>query len=273
METIKNKNIIPVSTILLIVTCFPYLTFINTNFDSQPWMLLISVVIFCLLFMSKDPLSMPIPLFALFLVMLYAICIYLINSNLNSGLRSLAGYFSLFFITFASYRSAGKLKAKYFKYIVFVWFLVGVIQYFIDKRFGAFLLPRLSTSDTRGITSLSVEPSALCVVSLFFIIISDFLYAKEKFKRKTYFIIITMLLTLIVISYSALGFIFVGIYFFSKLIAQLAYKGVFKSIPKLTFFIFVPTFVFYLYSAVDSLRYSRAGLLINSFLKNPIDLL
>ena len=117
------------SNILLFLVLFPYLSLIQTPFDTQPPAVIFSVLIFSILLIRKDDdLPFPFPLWALFLIFLYALGIYFINSNYYYGMRSLVGYASVFFITFASYKTFKYINIKIYFLSIFIWCFFGTIQ-------------------------------------------------------------------------------------------------------------------------------------------------
>jgi hypothetical protein len=262
------------SNILLFLVLFPYLSLIQTPFDTQPSAVIFSILIFLILLIRKDnDLSFPFPLWTLFLIFLYASCIYLINSDCNYGLRSLAGYASVFFVTFASYKTFKYISIKIYFFFIYIWLFFGVAQLLFNKNFGRWLVPRMTTSVERGVTSLAVEPSYYATVCIFALILNELFYRNAKYNRKLYYIVMCILVFQIIISFSGLGFLFLIVFFFSKCISLIFFdRGIKRS---RVFFpsIIIPLFIIFLFLYLPALQNTRAGILLRSGLKGPMTLL
>ncbi|MBA7518375.1 hypothetical protein ES705_10445 [subsurface metagenome] len=262
------------SNILLFLVLFPYLSLIQTPFDTQPSAVIFSILIFSIFLIKKDNnLSFPFPLWALFLIFLYALGIYFINSNYYYGMRSLVGYASVFFITFASYKTFKYSNIKIYIFSINIWLLFGVVQLLFNKNFGRWFVPRMSTSATRRVTSLAVEPSYYATFCIFALILNELFYRNAKYNRKVYYIIMCILVFQMIITFSGSGFLFLLVFFFSKCISSIFFdQGIkrYKILFSSTIILFLIIFLF-LY--LPALQYSRAGLLLKNALKDPIALL
>lgn len=265
------------SNILLFLVLFPYLSLIQTPFDTQPFAVIFSILIFSILLIRKDNnLSFPFPLWALFLIFLYASCIYLINSHYNTGLRSLVGYASVFFIALASYKTFKYINIKIYFLSIFIWCFFGTIQLLFNKGFGIWLVSNRPTfwSTTRGVTSLAVEPSYYAVICIFALILNELFYISAKYNSKLYYIIMCTLVFQIIISFSGSGFLFLLVFFFSKCISLIIFnRGVIKR--KRVFFssIIIPLLVILLFLYLPALQDKRATILLRGALQDPITLL
>ena len=262
------------SNILLLLVLFPYLSLVQTPFDTQPFAVIFSILIFSILLIKKDnDLSFPFPLWALFLIFLYALGIYFINSNYYYGMRSLAGYASVFFITFASYKTFKYINIKIYFLSIFVWLFFGVVQLLFNKYFGSWLVPRMSTSVGRGVTSLAVEPSYYATVCIFALILNELFYRKVKYNRKVYYIVMFALVFQIIISFSGLGFLFLTVFFFLKCISLIIFDRGIKRYQPLFYSIIILLFIFLIFQYLPVLQHSRAGILLRRGLDDPITLL
>lgn len=148
---------------------FPYVSPVPTPYDTQPWALALSLLILTM-FLGSGRFLLPCPLWALLISFIYAALIFSFNRGPMLGaLRSLVGYASVFCIAGAAYLTARWLRPKVFVGAVLIWALVGFIQLTVYKEFGQQLVPRLSTSAERGVTSLAVEPSYYAITAVFFL--------------------------------------------------------------------------------------------------------
>ena len=218
------------SNILFLLVAFPYISLISTPFDVQPFALILSILFLLLLLTEGNNLSFPRPLGLIFFIFLYAACLYLFRSNYNYGLRSLAGYASVFFIALASYKTFRYVSLKTFYFTVFVWGFFGIVQLLFEKTFGNWLLPRMSTSVTRGITSLAPEPSFYAIICLFLLILNEIFHKDTEHSGKIYFVIMFVLLFQMVISLSGVGILCIFVFFFVKYLSTLVFN---RSIKKL----------------------------------------
>ena len=161
-------------TLLILSSFFPFIQIIPIGTDSQPYALMISMIIFPFYFNRKINLS----LFSLLIIAVFSIIILFI-SNIDFGsIRSLINYISLFIISYVTYKSlkfTNGLNYKIFKNIVYTWFTIGTIKTFIYSNFLSFLLPRGNSEDTiesgRGVVCLAPEPTFYGIICVLFIML------------------------------------------------------------------------------------------------------
>ncbi len=247
--------------LLYVFTFFPYLKIIPLPTDTQPYALIISMIIvfFYLLKNKKIHYKFFITLLFVFLAFL----VFLIDINMTS-LRSMAGYLSLFFIQYAFYllikREKG-IRKNFIKISMNIWFIVGFIQSYIKKDFLSFLIADMRTTSNRGVTSLAPEPTFYAIVILFFIIIISIFF---EGKEKNYYTI-NGLIQIILFSKSTMILLFVLIYFALKIITKLKIKYV-------IYFVLIMLVIFSalnIYSEYfENIRYYQMFKLI---LKNPFN--
>jgi len=247
------------SNILLFLVLFPYLSLIRTPFDTLPFAVIFSILIFSIFLIKKDDnLSFPFPLWTLFLIFLYALGIYFINSDYYYGMRSLTGYASVFFITLASYNTFKYINVKNYIFSIYIWLFFGIAQLLFNKNFGRWLVPRMSTSVERGVTSLAVEPSYYATVCIFALILNELFYRNAKYNRKLYYILMCILVFQIIISFSGLGFLFLLVFFFSKCISLIFFNRGIKRNQVFFPSIIIPLFIIFLF--LYCLHYKIRGL-------------
>jgi len=262
------------SNILLFLVLFPYLSLIRTPFDTLPFAVIFSILIFSIFLIKKDDnLSFPFPLWTLFLIFLYALGIYFINSDYYYGMRSLTGYASVFFITLASYNTFKYINVKNYIFSIYIWLFFGIAQLLFNKNFGRWLVPRMSTSVERGVTSLAVEPSYYATVCIFALILNELFYRNAKYNRKLYYILMCILVFQIIISFSGLGFLFLLVFFFSKCISLIFFNRGIKRNQIFFPSIIIPLFIIFLFLYLPALQNTRAGILLRSGLRGPTTLL
>ena len=164
--------------ILLYVTCFfPFVEIVYIGSDTQPYGALVSlfvvIIYICHNFKvtSKGYLIMAligILVGASALVSLFRISVYMV-------FRSYFGYFSMIVIplaVFFSMKKNGGMNDTLVKACIWIWFLVGAIQKYVNPTFGYVLLSRHTTNAQRGTVSLASEPSAYGYMCLFMILLA-----------------------------------------------------------------------------------------------------
>lgn len=189
-----NKIIYDLIIFSFQISCFfPYVRLLPFNYDNQPNALLLGSFI-CILNIKRTILY---DLGLLLIVFIFAIICFLFTSPNFDGIRILLNYSSLFIIANATYISLSYTKYlsyKLFKFTIYTWFFVGLIQLAITPSFMEFLLYRsdnsLNLSTGRGVDSLAVEPTFYGIICILLFIIN---YINFK-NRKSYKILAILLL-------------------------------------------------------------------------------
>ena len=252
------KKIYLIETILYFLIFFPYLPSFLPNVYLAPYALILTTIIF---FLIKEKI-LPNELITLFFLFLLSL-ILLVNGFDFNTLRILAGYLSIFVIACSTYfilRMTKRINNNLIYNLFILWFIVGLIQYFINPEFmSSFVVQMKSTSD-RGVTGLAPEPSYYASVMLFFTIIS---YINNHKLKQT---ILLSIISIIIISASSTGLIvllgFLTLYFLIFLFKKRILKIIFISI---IFFLIT-------YLNFDSLSGTRIHKLVKSTLKSPVEL-
>ncbi|AKG74355.1 hypothetical protein [Salinicoccus halodurans] len=259
------KNILAV--LLFFACAFPYISLIDTPFDTQPYALMLSTLIVILFFFAEKQVrvSRYIVLYGFFA--LYATLIFMFSHPSLDGIRSLVGYVSVFVIAFGSYLTFKYVKSRTLNIVIISWFLFGLIQLVISKDFGSSILPRLSTSESRGITSLAVEPSFYSIMCLFFFLYNDYFKSAGKLSNKKYWFNNSLLIIQIFISQAAIGVMILVFYLVLRAVSKGEFFKAFASIlgvfTTLTFFIWIVL-------SNHSLLTTRAGSLIYMTVHDPM---
>lgn len=255
---------------LFVACCFPYISLIDTPFDTQPYAIILATLIIVLFYLYKKDLGIPKMLLPFMLILAYSITLFLLAESISMGLRSIVGYASVPLIAWASFATFKYIKGKYFILVVVTWLLFGIVQLLIAKDFGSFILPRLSTSDTRGITSLATEPSFYAITCLFFFVLNDLFYSRKEYSKKTYLFVFALLCIQMLLSRAGVGIALFFVYLIAKMVSQ----GDIKRILKQTVVLISLSVVFFLlFTNIETLKFSRLGSLLTTALENPTTLL
>lgn len=261
------------ANILFLLSAFPYLSPVNFGIDTQPYALIFSILIAYLALADRSVLDIPGTLVWLLLIFFYASCLFAFSPDkLNAG-KSLAGYATLFFVTYASYRSVKNVQIKWFNLSVYLWLFFGVAQVVIGRHFGSFLLPRMTTSDTRGVTSLAVEPSYYAIICVFLLVLNDAFQAIGKQEKKQHLRIMLLLILQMLITFSGIGFLFLMIYLMGNTLAIVVREGLVKRAPRLLLLGLLALIAFASFTMIPALEYSRAGRILEGMSGNTTGLL
>ena len=224
---------------LLIVFCFfPFLNILRLPIDSQPNALVLS---FLILFINYRTIIYHLPTNLLYLIIIFLVAtIVLFFSNYTFvTFTSYISYLSLCFIPLAVYISLKKINGlsfDFFKKVILIWGLVGLIQRIYNPEFLKFLQYRGNGSAMmgRGVNSLAPEPTYYGTVIALFIVI---FVINNFFEKKNIIWFILLLFQLFIFSISstiiAVFFITSCIYVFVNLF-RINFKNKFFYI---TFFI------------------------------------
>jgi len=207
----QKPDYIYVSFIAII--CFPFIViFPLLDTDLQP-----NALVFCLLLfvylISQKKISFDKSQLVLLFTMFGAIVVIPINDSIAEAIRSMSNYISISIISIISFYFFKKygMNESIIKVCILIWFFVGAVQSFINPVFLTSLLRVARTSETRGVTSLSAEPSFYAVVLFFFLF-----FVKDFSKHKIFFFILIVLQVLF-FAQAALGalllFLFFAMYF------------------------------------------------------------
>ncbi len=241
--------------LFFIFTFFPFVSIINLGTDMQPYGLVIAII---LLFSFKNTTFINVQIY-LFLIFIFSIFIFL-GSGINfASSRSLFNYMQLFFVSFVGYQilKTERINFEFFlKSTIVIWFLVGLIQTFINKTFLTFLIrdPRL-LGETRGVVSLAAEPTFYGIVLLFFML---FLF-HTNYKNKTFFVFICII-GIIFFAKSSMVFLFLIIMIFFYFLTH------FNIISVLYMFVFLTLVPFLIFEFMEE---SRIAHLITQFSNQP----
>lgn len=197
---------------------FPFLFPLNfLPTDTQPYALILGIMI-CLIKWLRDRklyCHKEVYVFAfLFAIAIIIGLLSVFNTSLVGIFRAWATYFSIFFITkvLEYYDVHNGKRELLYKIYILIWFLVGLIQFFIDRQFMTDIISgsRISLSGYRGCISLASEPSFLGVQCYYFLYITKFFT-----KNKTLFYVLNIILG-VIFAQSFVGILFITTFFIQE---------------------------------------------------------
>lgn len=246
----------PLYLIFLCFVFFPYIAFINFNTDLQPYAFLLSAVLFLTFIFRVTRVE-----FYLLIILIVSVLVLFISPITFNSIRSFTNYFSLFFISFVSFRVLRSERFSLNKIVVstlIVWFIVSLIQQIYSESFLTSLVSEARTTANRGVTGLAVEPTALGIVFIFYIIY--LLHQKIKYKQ---LLIIMCIIGIIFLAKSSMAVLFLLILFMCYIIFCFNFR------------VFIPVVILSLsgVSAISLMTGSRLKNIFFALINNPMDLL
>jgi hypothetical protein len=179
----NNKKTSLISIVFYILIFFPYLKVIPLNTDTQPGALIFStIIIFIYLILLRKKL--PLKILLIIVVAVAAVVIFVINPSANA-MRVMLGYLSLPIISLGSYFIISKdngVNTKIIKTIIWIWFLIGMVQIIFNPNFGTIFVSDMRTTIDRGVTSLAAEPTYFGQMMYFLIFFVLIFFRKRKDK-------------------------------------------------------------------------------------------
>jgi hypothetical protein len=267
LSTVKI-NIVDLKYWALLFFCFfPYLNLLRLGTDTQPNALIFALYIF-LININK---AIPKNHLVTFTVFFISVFILLISGFSVSSILSFSNYCSILIVPIAVYFSLKKfngLSYKFFKYCIYTWLIVGLIQRFIASTFLTFLLSRSSgialdsSLNTRGVVALAPEPTYYGSTVLLFLII----YLLNFYEKKDYKLLFILLFQLVFLSLSSTS-IFVLIASGFLLVFLQSFKAKFKTLLYTFLGVFFLTFSLYLLGPLYS--NTRIYNILNVVISNP----
>ena len=229
--------------------------------DTQPNALLVATLVF--LVGRRVPL--PFPVWTLLVLVTGALVLFMTGGVTIDGVRSLLGYTSIFIVAAATLMLAAsdiRLSDKLLDNSVYIWAFVGAVQLLLWHPFMTFLVRASRTTEARGVTSLSNEPSLYATTMIFFIL---FYFMR---RREQSFPVFLCIVQIILFSQSALGVLFVimmlGLYVLLRFSAPAAIIAVMAILALL--------FVLFMYGG-DLLAGTRIGGLLMALKDAPLRIL
>lgn len=210
----SNTRKVNIERLAEAVFCFTvFFAFLCPGFsfgtDIQPYALIFAVVVIFLNFRSRIPKSF-VELSVLFLSV--AMVVFFLSILLGASpfecVRSLLNYVSVSIIPIATFfylQARNGLNELFIKICLLVWLAFALVQMFISKDIGSFLLADMRTSDSRGVNSLFNEPSFYGYSCIFALIIV------QTFKRHRWIFTGILIVELVFFAASAVSAIYLVI--------------------------------------------------------------
>ncbi len=251
-------------TLTILTGLFPFVTIVSFGTDIQPWNVVFLVIMSVVILNNSVKINRRLA--PLFIPVVLALALMLISTDdINSYVRSLLGYVIIALSPIVYYYIIDRNFNQFLKIIrlsTYVWLGVALIQYFVDPSMFWFLLNRISGGDTRGVVSLSPEPTFYGIIGVFYILI---FLAIDYRKNQRY--IFLWIFQIFFLAQSGMAILFVIIFMFYLFLFKTNIKLIFSC---LFLAIFVVTALFFI--DINEYAHIRAVSLFVSFLENGIDI-
>jgi hypothetical protein len=239
-----------ISFIFIIFIFIPYFKFLPFPSELQPNAFLIGLLL--LIIMNKIYFS---KLFYLLIIpMIFSILLLSMNDFTIVHIKEVYGYTSFFLLSVISYNYFifyGEIKYKFYRNILFIYMLVGLIQLYIQPNFFHIFLARelgYNGFQGRGVESMTTEPTYYGLILLFiFILVYNSLVLSNNQKNRLYLLITISLLLVSKSTTAIVGFFIFLLFDFIKINIKL--------LIKFLFFLIASIFIFhYYYQDIITLR-------------------
>lgn len=251
--------------LFLLFCFFPYIQLLPINTDSQPYALCIGLVALMIFGIRR----LDINIFCLLVVALFSVIFLLFGVVDFNAIRSVVNYISLFVIASATYSfltAYKKIPFGIFKWSVYIWCCVGVVQQFGWSSFCSFLISRASFGSSgsgRGMISLAPEPTFYAIICALLSLVCYLNFRNENRYRRLQWI---LWLQIVLLSRSSMmimvSLMAVVCYYMIRLFRQ-RLKTVIGIIAAVTAICVI------LPHAINYLENYRIGVLLSKLYENP----
>lgn len=204
--------------ICYIVIFFPFVKLLGINLATGDGIQLYSFFFMMMLSVficKKKHFKIPKSLAVLYFWIYMSVVISMLFSYPRDGrdiflvARYVAIYSSVITATYVGYffiKQNGGIDEKKIKIFINIYFIVGVIQKFVNRNFMYFILANHRTSESRGVISVTSEPSYYAYMCIFFMILA------LEFKRQKEVYFFNALFQLIFLARSSIGVLYLMIW-------------------------------------------------------------
>ena len=208
----KENKLRPLDVLFFIFCLFPFIfpnPIVKTNI--QPYASLLgTIIIFSEIFvLNNSLLNKNKSFFGIAWATLFVALLVLCFSGITvESLRAVFNYYSLAIVPLATYFILCRVEEfpeNLLKALILIWFIVSLIQFFIDRSFLTSIISGVRFSYSyRGVVGLASEPSFLGIASFYFL----HMIMKFKKNKMLYFAIALVMGTLF--AQSMMGVLFIG---------------------------------------------------------------
>ena len=201
--------------IFLLIVFFPFISFGTNDMDTQPWILIFALIFYKDFISSKKFVkTFLFIIFTILVIQIFTLFISL-NTNLFYLFRGLSGYLIFLIIYHYQIKNYKKYYNNYeniiFK-INYIYIFVALLQTLISPFITKFLV-NARTSEARGVSSLTPEPTMFGIFLIFFCLLYTLIINDGNKKKITYLFVINLLAILLIAkSATASIYVLVGLF-------------------------------------------------------------
>lgn len=238
--------------LILTATFLPYLKTTSFESDIQPHVMGIFVLFIVLNALLFNNLSISISGFVT--ALFYMLLVLVLEGNVSDIVRITFTFFS-FFVFVGIIPKYPKTVGCFMEGVVLIYFIVAVFQYFCGDKIIMAIISNFRTSEGRGVTSLTSEPSYFGIISFSQIILLEFFGGK----RKRAFQFLALINIFISASLAAIAPAILCLIFYF-----------FKASKISILFVFIITILFFIIVLLNYFPDLRIAKLINIILDDPV---
>jgi len=266
-QSISDSSLKVFYNIFFFLILFPYVSFgLPAVSDAQPWAVIFAIPL--LLFNVIEKKQIPKILWIFWFLTLVSIVNFSLffifeGGTLVAYMRSVFKYLSFAIILPTSFFALKYLSFKYYGFAVFLWFLVANLQLITKSPlFVEYIVSNVRYNVGRGsyVLGFASEPAYLGRMGIVFIMINEFLGLRNPQNGFFRFVLFSISLEMIIISFSITGYVLLFVYLFVKLLFLLIDKR--KRILKIfaaTSFIFMGIILYYFLDPQFFYKFGRVG--------------
>lgn len=258
--------------VLLFGVFFPWVSFRLNDLDTQPWPFLASLVF--LVFQRKFPVNREIMSVMIFSIACLLVYVFGFIVDSAQAMRAVVGFASISIVAYAFYllKISGKDYTGLLLLINVIWLLAGFIQVVFGIHALDFLVV-VRTSETRGVTGLSPEPTfyAIFLLVISWIVYQEVYLEKDRGdwgRKLSVGIIAANVLFIFFVAKSSMGVAYLAIMLLFILLFLLADRGLVGLLVGVAAYFLVP--LFYIYVAPALLDGTRLYALLNGLIESPL---
>jgi hypothetical protein len=217
-----NKLTTVIFFVFYMAMCFPFVGGGLVHTDTQPWALLVAILLFIGIHLKKryweGSLYSNLVLVCFVCAVVIGVISYASVRSVSALARSGANYATTFFVVLASFemlKLQRGLNESWIKLSIWIWFAVGMVQKFVNPTFLNFLLNTARTTNERGVVSLGCEPSFYGYMCLFFL-----LFAAE-FSTHRIFYVLCLLFQIVYLAASSITIMYLLVFVFFYILQTL----------------------------------------------------
>lgn len=215
-KTPGNKTLVVLINIFFFLSFFPFVSLYPIGSDVQPMIFVLAILIVLFLSYKNRLLFDKTDLFFISIAALSFV--YFVNIESEFDIRKRVGLLLAFFVYYLTKRFHVYFKFKVFYWAVIVNFACGMFHLLLPNLFATTLgqfvrtIKILNFTGPRGISGLSSEPGFFGAMCVFFLALLLYFSKREPIRKRDIYTIVFMAVSLIVLTKSGTGYVFLMVF-------------------------------------------------------------